>query len=257
MKKTVSLFLTFALLLAAAIPVFAASGNMKNFEKKFTYEGQFEDVAESAWYAPYVTAAFEYGFVSGNSETTYNPDGNITLAETLVIADRIHSTYYGSEIESVSGGEWYETYVKYAEANGVIAPGAYPDYKARATRAQFAAILAKALPEAALDELADIAVIPDVPKSAAYAAPVYALYNAGILSGSDEYGTFHPASNIKRSEVAVIALNMADESRRKAPELKVKVRLRQQHDDRQVRGAGVPGAGLVPAARNDSCKRIP
>ena len=53
-----------------------------------------------------VTAAFEYGFVSGNSEMTYNPDGNITLAETLVIADRIHSTYYGSEIESVSGGEW-------------------------------------------------------------------------------------------------------------------------------------------------------
>ena len=221
MKKTVSLFLTFALLLAAAIPAFAASGSMKNFEKKFTYEGQFEDVAANAWYAPYVAAAFEYGFVSGNSETTYDPDGNITLAETLVIADRIHSTYYGSEIESVSGGEWYETYVKYAEANGVIAPGAYPDYKARATRAQFAAILAKALPEAALEELADIAVIPDVPKSAAYAAPVYALYNAGILSGSDEYGTFHPASNIKRSEVAVIALNMADESRRKAPELKV------------------------------------
>ena len=85
MKKTVSLFLTFALLLAAAMPVFAASGSMKNFEKKFTYEGQFEDVAESAWYAPYVTAAFEYGFVSGNSETTYNPDGNITLAETLVM----------------------------------------------------------------------------------------------------------------------------------------------------------------------------
>lgn len=221
MKKTVSLFLTFALLLAAAIPAFAASGSMKNFEKKFTYEGQFEDVAANAWYAPYVAAAFEYGFVSGNSETTYDPDGNITLAETLVIADRIHSTYYGSEIESVSGGEWYETYVKYAEANGVIAPGAYPDYKARATRAQFAAILAKALPEAALEELADIAVIPDVPKSAAYAAPVYALYNAGILSGSDVYGTFHPASNIKRSEVAVIALNMADESRRKAPELKV------------------------------------
>ncbi|MBR3395466.1 MAG: S-layer homology domain-containing protein [Firmicutes bacterium] len=221
MKKTVSLFLTFALLLAAAIPAFAASGSMKNFEKKFTYEGQFEDVAANAWYAPYVAAAFEYGFVSGNSETTYDPDGNITLAETLVIADRIHSTYCGSEIESVSGGEWYETYVKYAEANGVIAPGAYPDYKARATRAQFAAILAKALPEAALEELADIAVIPDVPKSEAYAAPVYALYNAGILSGSDEYGTFHPASNIKRSEVAVIALNMADESRRKAPELKV------------------------------------
>ena len=111
MKKCITILLTLSLALPIAIPVFAASGSMKNFEKKFTYEGQFEDVAENAWYAPYVAAAFEYGFVSGNSETTYDPDGNITLAETLVIADRIHSTYYGSEIESVSGGEWYETYV--------------------------------------------------------------------------------------------------------------------------------------------------
>ncbi|MBR3720089.1 MAG: S-layer homology domain-containing protein [Firmicutes bacterium] len=221
MKKTVSLFLTFALLLAASMPAFAASGSMINFEKTFSYEGQFEDVAENAWYAPYVAAAFEYGFVSGSSETTYNPDGYISLAETLVIADQIHSIYYGNEIDRTPEDPWYTPYVKYAESSGIITEGTYNDYAARATRAQFAAILAKALPEEALEELADIAVIPDVPKSAAYAAPIYKLYNAGILSGSDEYGTFRPASNIKRCEVAVIALNLADESRRKAPELKV------------------------------------
>ena len=209
------------MLFAAAVPSFAASGSMKNFEKKFTYEGQFEDVAEGAWYAPYVAAAFEYGFVSGNSETTYNPDGNITLAETLVIADQIHSIYYGEDVDRTPDGPWYTPYVKYAQSSGIIAEGTYSDYTARATRAQFAAIMAKALPEEALPELADISVIPDVPKSAGYAAPIYKLYNAGIVSGSDAYGTFHPSSNIKRSEVAVIALNLADESRRKAPELKI------------------------------------
>ncbi|MBQ2218182.1 MAG: S-layer homology domain-containing protein, partial [Firmicutes bacterium] len=125
MKKTVSLFLTFALLLAAAIPAFAASGSMKNFEKKFTYEGQFEDVAANAWYAPYVAAAFEYGFVSGNSETTYNPDGNITLAETLVIADQIHSIYYGADVDRTPDGPWYTPYVKYAQSSGIIAEGTY------------------------------------------------------------------------------------------------------------------------------------
>jgi transglutaminase-like putative cysteine protease len=81
--------------------------------------------------------------------------------------------------------------------------------------------MAKALPDEALPELTEIRVIPDVPRTASYAAPIYKLYNAGIVSGSDAYGTFHPASNIKRSEVAMIALNMADQSRRKAPELKV------------------------------------
>lgn len=221
MRKTIATVLGSILLLTAAVPAFAASGSMKNFEKKFTYEGQFEDVAESAWYAPYVAAAFEYGFVSGNSETTYNPDGNITLAETLVIADQIHSIYYGADVDRTPDGPWYTPYVKYAQSSGIIAEGTYSDYTARATRAQFAAIMAKALPEEALPELAEISVIPDVPKTASYAAPIYKLYEAGIVSGSDVYGTFHPASNIKRSEVAVIALNMADESRRKAPELKV------------------------------------
>ena len=221
MKKCITILLTLSLALPIAIPVFAASGSMQNFEKKFDYEEPFADVAEGDWFAPHVIGAYEYGFVSSRSSGLFAPDDPISLAETLVIADQIHSIYYGNEIDRTPEGPWYTPYVKYAESSGIITEGTYSDYAARATRAQFAAILAKALPEEALEELADIAVIPDVPKSAAYAAPIYKLYNAGILSGSDEYGTFRPASNIKRCEVAVIALNLADESRRKAPELKV------------------------------------
>ena len=221
MKRIVSILLLVAMVSAMAIPVFGASGSMKNFERDRTYEGQFEDVPESAWYYPYVTAAFEYGFVSGNSATTYNPEGNITLAETLVIADQIRSIYMGEEVDRTADGPWYTPYVRYAQQSGIIAEGTYSDYTARATRAQFAAIMAKALPDEALPAITEITVIPDVPRSASYAEPVYKLYNAGILSGSDAYGTFHPANNIKRSEVAVIALNLADQNRRKAPELKV------------------------------------
>ena len=221
MKKRITILLSVAMVFAMAIPVFGTSGSMDNFERNRTYEGQFEDVPENAWYYPYVTAAFEYGFVSGNSATTYNPDGNITLAETLVIADQIRSIYLDEEIDRTPDGPWYTPYVRYAQQSGIIAEGTYPDYNASATRAQFAAIMANALPEEALPAIAEVAVIPDVPLSANYAEPVYKLYNAGILSGSDAYGTFYPVNNIRRSEVAVIALNLADQDRRKAPELKV------------------------------------
>ena len=221
MKKTLSLLLALLLILTMAVPAFAASGSMKNFEKNRSYEGQFEDVPENAWYYPYVSAAFEYGFVSGSSETTYNPEGNITLAETLVIADQLRSIYMGEEVDRTPDGPWYTPYVRYALQSGIIAEGTYSDYNAKATRAQFAAIMAKSLPDEALPEIAEIKAIPDVPRTASYAEPVYKLYNAGIVSGSDAYGTFRPASNIKRSEVAVIALNLAEQSRRKAPELKV------------------------------------
>ena len=221
MKRILVFLLILSLLTASAAPAFAASGSMKNFERSRIYDGDFGDVPETAWYYPYVTAAFEYGFVSGKGEGRFDPEGNITLAETLVIADQIHSIYYGEEVERTPSDPWFTPYVDYALENGIIAEGTFGDYNAKATRAQFAAIMASALPEKALPLIGEVTLIPDVPATASYAEPIYKLYNAGIVSGSDEYGSFHPTSNIRRCEVAVIALNMAEQDRRRAPELKV------------------------------------
>ena len=44
---------------------------------------------------------------------------------------------------------------------------------------------------------------------------IYQLYDAGVLSGNDEYGTFMPQSNIRRSEVAAIVTRIADPNLRK------------------------------------------
>lgn len=43
---------------------------------------------------------------------------------------------------------------------------------------------------------------------------VYRLYNGGILSGSDQYGSFHPSDNITRGAVAVLVSRVADPSLR-------------------------------------------
>lgn len=39
---------------------------------------------------------------------------------------------------------------------------------------------------------------------------IYTLYNAGILTGSDAYGTFHPDDGITRAEVAAIMARIID-----------------------------------------------
>ena len=44
--------------------------------------------------------------------------------------------------------------------------------------------------------------------SDSYGAAVYKLYQAGVLTGNDEAGTFAPMTNIKRSEVAAIVNRM-------------------------------------------------
>ena len=46
--------------------------------------------------------------------------------------------------------------------------------------------------------------------SASYADAVYTLYRAGVLTGSDDAGSFRPNTTIRRSEAAAIVTRMAD-----------------------------------------------
>ena len=55
-----------------------------------------------------------------------------------------------------------------------------------------------------------------VPADASYAEAVYRLYDAGVLTGNDAYGTFTPFSYITRGAAAAIVGRMADASLRKA-----------------------------------------
>ena len=52
------------------------------------YRGTFADVAESAWYAPYVDTAAAYGIVRGVGDGKFNPDSSITRQESAVMLAR-------------------------------------------------------------------------------------------------------------------------------------------------------------------------
>ena len=190
-----------------------------NFKKVNEYtSGKFTDVNAKDWFAPNVQKAYELGLVKGASETTFNPSGDITVAETIALACRLHSIYNTGKAEFTQGNIWYQVYVDYAVANGIISNNQFTTYTKAASRAEFAAIMAKSLPADALGAINSVKLgdIPDVKgNEAAYGADVYLLYNAGILTGSDSYGTFSPNSNIIRAEVAVIVSRMADTSLRK------------------------------------------
>ena len=214
-KRLLSLLLTGALCLSLSAPALAAG--LENFQKTNPYTaGQFTDVPAGEWYAANVQAAYELGLMEGSSATTFNPSGNLTIAEALVLACRLHSTYVGDGATFAgSGGAWYQPYVDYAVETAILSPGTYSDYTATATRAQFASILAAALPAEALTAINSVTALPDVAADAAYAPAVLSLYNAGVLTGSDAAGSFKPDTTIQRSEVATIVTRMADPSLRK------------------------------------------
>lgn len=51
-------------------------------------DNRFEDVEDSAWYAPAVGTAYAYGIVGGTSATTFSPNATITRQEAAVMVTR-------------------------------------------------------------------------------------------------------------------------------------------------------------------------
>ena len=209
--KQIAAIVLAACLLGGMVCAVAAEG-LSNFEEttRVYTPGQFPDVALAGWYTPYVAAVYELGLMQGNSVGAFCPGGNVTYAETLTIAARMHKIYYTGDGAFTQSEPWYQVYVDYARENGISA-AAFDNFDAPARRSEFAAILAHALPASALSEMNAVAdgTIPDVPASAENAAEIYLLYRAGILTGNDAAGTFAPDSEIRRSEVAAIAARMA------------------------------------------------
>ena len=181
----------------------------------------FRDVPASAWYYDAVKSAWKVHLIDGVTSTEFRPDENMTVAQAIKLAAVLHQLNYRSKVSLENGyPSWYSTYVDYAIDNDLI-ERAYGNYTAAqmnsaVTRAEFVHIF-----HAATDDLCDMNTvtdnaIPDVKTGDAFAAEIYDFYRAGILTGSDVNGTFHPTDSIKRSEVAAILIRMYDSSARKS-----------------------------------------
>ena len=179
----------------------------------------FADVPSDSWYYSSVKAAWENGLIDGVTANEFKPNATLTVAQTIKLAAALHQLDRTGEVSLTSGGaNWYDSYVNYAVTNGIIEKD-YANYtkaqmNAPVTRGEFVHIFHGA-EEAykAINTVADNA-IPDVKTTDKFAAEIYELYRAGILTGSDAKGTFHSASTIKRSEAAAILLRMFEASAR-------------------------------------------
>lgn len=174
----------------------------------------FSDVSENAWYAADVEAVQEYGIINGVGDNRFDPEGTLTIAEALTMAVRTNARHNSAEVP-VAEGAWYQGAVNYATENGMIFGTEFADYNANVTRAQMAYLFANALPESEYTAINDVTALPDVKEQTQYSNEIFLLYNAGILTGSDKYGTFKPDDTIIRAEAAAIINRVVDPSKRK------------------------------------------
>ena len=190
-----------ATILVFCLTLFSASAltSTRSFQ-----DAGFFDIPDDAWSLPYISSCYEMGLMLGQEKGRFVPDGTLSLAEGITAAARVHSLWRGDASEFPSGACWYSGAVGYALNAGLFSDGEFPDYEALATRAQLAGLLAKALPESDLSPINNITALPDVSAETPYSDSIFRLYNAGVLTGSDKFGTFSPNAFISRAELAAI-----------------------------------------------------
>ena len=181
-----------------------------------TEDAAFADVTSDDWFSAEVQTAYKLGLVQGRNEVTYDPYGNITVAEAITLAVRLNYIYNEKELpEAATEGEWYTPFVNAAIRASIIKSNQFTDYNAPALRKQVAAIMANALPKKYVESINMFTQLPDVSSSAPEFSAIIKLYNAGILMGSDENYSFMPETNITRAEMAAIVNRLAVPENRK------------------------------------------
>lgn len=150
MKAKLLIGITAAAVLTASSIFMAGAAD---FAKSNTYTtGMFTDVSESEWYASSVASSYELGFMKGTADTVFEPNGNMTVAEAITIAARVHDAYNAKGTQFGTGSaNWYDDYVAYAVTNGIIEEGQFDDYNRPVKRWEMAVIFSKSVPESFLE----------------------------------------------------------------------------------------------------------
>lgn len=222
------------------------SSGLQNFAEDKRPAAEFHDVTAGVWCYGYVKEVSCKGLMIGKTETRFDPYGNVTLAQTITIAARLHSIYHTGTENFQKQAVWYQEYLDYARSVGITVLDAV-NYNRQATRAEFAQILASALPPEALpviNPLSDTAV-PDVTMEMPCGEAVYTLYRAGIVEGRNTEREFAPDSNITRGAVSAIICRMI------LPETRIVLDLPEIPDDGDPDAPAIPDDPDTPAVPGD------
>lgn len=211
MKRTISFLLV--LVMMASFTSALALDRVKAYE-----EGQFVDVKTADWYSEAVKGIYEYGLMVGTSDNTFSPSKTITAPEIYLLFARFDSLLNGGD-GVIRGEDWTTSGKAFLEGHGK-AIELQENEDGSVSRAYIIGQLAQIVNVSEFKRLNNVISVPDIDRDTPYYAEILQLYKAGVLTGSDEYGTFNPWSYISRAELSAILVRVLDASQRKTFELK-------------------------------------
>ncbi len=158
----------------------------------------FTDVAEGDWFYDYVEYVYENGLMDGTSDTTFEPNANMTRAMVWAILARIDG-------ETVTGANWVETAREWAMANSVSDGENADGY---VTREQLATMLWRYAGEPASSY--SLSAFTDADSVSDYAATAMAwAVEHGIITGVTDT-TLEPQGTATRAQCAAMLMRFVE-----------------------------------------------
>lgn len=222
MKKSILAMLLAATMLIVTIPAAAYHSDCL-VPQKNVYSAPFADTTGS-WCDSCVQTCYETGLIQGFSKTAFKPDQSLTCAQILVITARLHELLNGGDGEfdaAKATQAWYTPYYTYLKKAGIAMPFPFDNVELNGyagvacTRWNFVGLLEAVLPDTALNKVNSVTVIPDIEPN----GTLLKFYNAGILNGKDEYGTFDGDSTLTRGQASALLARIVDPAQRLAVSL--------------------------------------
>ena len=232
-KGLASLALALSMTFTLTIPAYAYN-NENLIPQQKSYTAPFPDLTQD-WYKSAVQTCYEAGLMEGSGRK-FSPAGTLSYAEVITIAARLHQLTHGGSGQLPApeqGQKWYQGAVNYlteALVDGDSALQAevltelqyladpyndeiYMTYTDPCPRLHFVYFLAAALPDSALPDINHLSE-NDLPGAGSVEQTVLSFYNAGILTGTDPYGTFNGKRSLTRAEAAAILGRIIDPQER-------------------------------------------
>lgn len=239
MKKRhfLPLFLVLTLLLTtlpvSAAPILISPAPQRNPASDWLIQpvkdgAEFPDV-QGEWCEAAVDTVCRTGLMRGKTAERFDAVSPLTNAQITVVTARLHHLLNGGDgiLPAVEEGQpWYQPATDYLKEQSADETLLYllkqlerdEGYaNSPCIRRAFVQMLSAVLPEDALTPINDISVIPDMGVNEAEILP---FYRAGILNGSDAYGTFGEETTLSRGAAAAIMARLVDPQQRLTVSLK-------------------------------------
>lgn len=101
-------------------------GRAFKLEAKSAATTPFVDVPDNAWFAPYVQAAYEAGYIKGNEmngKLYFRPADPVTRSEAMkviLMAEKVTASGTDDNFDDVKSTDWFAPYVSYAAQKGIV-----------------------------------------------------------------------------------------------------------------------------------------